>query len=182
MIEIPFIEAKHYRKVDGNRHPKVIVIHSMEAPEKGLTAENVANYFATTDRVASAHYNIDNNSIVQSVQCKDVAFAAPNMNRYGIHLEHAGYARQSEDDWEDEYSMAMLQLSARLCREILCPKFSIIPQWLGDASLRAIAHGSSLTGFCTHADVTRAFKTVGGHNDPGPGFPKVKYMNLVKGV
>lgn len=40
----------------------------MEAPEKSTTAEAVARYFATTATPASAHYNVDDDSIVQSVR------------------------------------------------------------------------------------------------------------------
>ena len=80
---LPFIQAKHYTPADG-RVVKLIVIHVMEAPEKGNTAESVANYFATTDVVASAHYNVDENSIVHCVQDKDVAYGAPGANRSGI--------------------------------------------------------------------------------------------------
>lgn len=182
---IPFVQAKWFTEV-GNppRRPQVIVIHSMEAPEKGQTAENVAAYFARgcDGRKASAHYCIDADSIVQCVQCKDVAYGAPNANRSGIHLEHAGYSNQTKAQWTDTYGRAMLDLSAQLCAKVLMPKFGIHAVRLTARDLRAIAAGASqATGFCTHADVTAAFKTPGGHDDPGPGFPFDEYLAIVKG-
>lgn len=68
----------------------------MEAPEKGDTAENIANYFHTTVKQASAHICVDNNSIVQCVLDNDIAWAAPGANSDGIHIEMAGYAKQKK--------------------------------------------------------------------------------------
>jgi hypothetical protein len=185
---IPFVPAMFFTEVgDPPRHPRVIVVHTMEAPEKGITAESVAAYFKAGCpdngqlRKTSAHYCIDSDSIVQCVQCKDVAYGAPNMNRLGIHLEHAGYSAQSSADWADAYSLAMLKLSSELCREVLCPKFSIDKRWLSPDEIRSIGRGQSTgSGFCTHRDVTKAFGTPGGHLDPGLNFPKDLYMQWVR--
>jgi hypothetical protein len=178
---IKFVQAKWYTPVVARR-PRVIVIHTMEAPEKGTTAQNVADYFhnGCDGRKASAHYCIDNATIRQSVQCCDVAYGAPNMNRLGIHLEHAGYAKQSLWEWQDAFSMSMLYLSAMLCSKALMPKFKIKPVWLSSSELRDSASNLDITGFCTHADVTRAFNTPGGHTDPGINFPRERYMAWVR--
>lgn len=183
MNKIPFIQAKWYTPVpiSSPRKPSVIVLHSMEAPEKGTTAEAVARYFASgcDGRKASAHYCIDNDSVVQCVQCNDVAYGAPNMNRYGIHLEHAGYARQTRAEWLDAFGFAMLRRSAELCATVLCPKFGIKIQRLTDDQLKQASQGYNVSGFCTHADVTRALGG-GTHTDPGPGFPFDYYLHLVR--
>jgi hypothetical protein len=102
-----------------------------------------------------------------------VAWAAPNANRNGIHLEHAGYAAQSAADWSDPYSETMLQLSAPLAADI-CTRWKI-PIVFCPAVDIANGHG----GITTHAEVTIAYHTVGGHTDPGPGFPMAHYINLV---
>ena len=75
-------------------HPiDLLVIHTMEAPEKPDTAENVAKWFAgSTAPQASAHYCIDADSIVQCVQDRDVAWHAPGANHNGLGFEHAGTA------------------------------------------------------------------------------------------
>jgi len=41
----PFVPAKSSREVSGQRKVRLIVINSMEAPEKGDTAEEIAKYF-----------------------------------------------------------------------------------------------------------------------------------------
>jgi N-acetyl-anhydromuramyl-L-alanine amidase AmpD len=128
MDKIPVTPAKWFTKVTGPaRDIRLIVLHSMEAPEKGTTAESVAKYFAggSGGRKASAHYCIDDDSIIQCVDCADVAYAAPNANSVGIHLELAGYARQSREEWLDAFGTAMLRNAARLCAEVLIPKYGI---------------------------------------------------------
>lgn len=177
--KIPFRKSTYFTPTNG-RHVQVIVIHSMEAPEKGDTAENIARYFASSPPgKPSAHYCIDNTSIVQCVQTKDVANAAPGCNHNGIQLEHAGYARQTEDQWLDEYSTKMLRLSAELCGRILCPKYSIPPVFLNANALRVANEKTSMKGFTTHAEVSRAFKR-SSHWDPGPEFPMAEYLEWVK--
>jgi hypothetical protein len=61
---IPFVQAKWYTPVDVStpRRVQLIVLHCMDAPQKGNTAENVAAYFAggSEGRPASAHFCIDN--------------------------------------------------------------------------------------------------------------------------
>lgn len=41
----PFVPAKFFRKTDGEYRVRLIVIHSMEFPEKGDTAEECAKLF-----------------------------------------------------------------------------------------------------------------------------------------
>src|SRR3954454_6387676 len=89
------------RTVATDRPFDLVVIHSMEAPEKGETAEDVGHFFEKPSTRASAHYCVDNNSIVQCVQERDVAWAAPGANHDGVQIEHAGYARQTLREWED---------------------------------------------------------------------------------
>jgi hypothetical protein len=177
---IRFVQAKHFTELSPGRHIQLIVIHSMEAPEKGSTAEAVAQYFAdgAGGRPASAHYCIDNNSIVQCVQTRDIAFAAPNANRNGIHLEHAGYARQTKAQWLDEFSLAMLKNSAWLCGRVLTPKYRIPVQFLNARDLKRARVDTDIKGFTTHAEVTKAFNS-GGHTDPGKGFPVREYLTMV---
>ena len=168
-----FIQARNYTRTSG-RAIDVIVIHTMEAPEKPDTAENIARWFAgPTAPRASAHYCIDNNSIVQGVRDQDVAWAAPGCNHNGLQLEHAGYARQRPRDWQDEYSKAMLRLSAGLSSR-LCRKHSIPVRWLSAADLKA-----GRRGITSHANVSAAFRK-SSHWDPGAGFPVTDYLRMVK--
>jgi N-acetyl-anhydromuramyl-L-alanine amidase AmpD len=168
-----FVQARYFTK-GRTKKVRLIVIHDMEWAERGDTAEACANWFAAPNtRKASAHYNIDNNSIVQSVRDGDTAWGAGSVNSYSIHFEHAGFASQSRKQWLDAYSIAMLRLSAKLAAD-LCRKFGIARKHLTNAELRA---GQS--GFVSHLQVTQVFGPKGGHTDPGPGWPWDVYMSLV---
>lgn len=170
-----FIQARNYTK---GRIKKVrgIVIHDMEAPEASGTAENVAAWFGgSTAPQASTHYNVDNNSVVQSVKESDTAWHCPGFNADGIGIEHAGYAKQSRTDWTDTFSRAELAVSAKLSAQI-CKRYGIPVRRLTAAQIR---DGKS-KGFVGHVDVTRALGTAGGHVDPGPNFPWDVYLKMVQ--
>jgi len=159
----PFIPARHF-KVGRIKPIQLIVIHSAETQELAQTAKNVAHYFATTDVVASAHFTVDADSIVQSVHLKDTAFHCRNANANGIGIEHAGRAIQTRDQWLDAYGLKMLDLSARLCAD-LCRGYNIpasLAKFAGPDN-PAVVRG----GFCGHRDVPKH----GSHSDPGPNFP-----------
>jgi N-acetyl-anhydromuramyl-L-alanine amidase AmpD len=170
-----FIQARNYTKANRTgADVAVVVVHTMEAPERTDTAESVAKWFAgPTAPQASAHYCIDNNSIVGCVREKDVAWHAPGCNHNGIGLEHAGYARQGTADWADPYSTAMLRRSAALVAEI-CDRWKIPIRRLTATDLKAGKRG--LTG---HVDVSNAFHR-SDHRDPGPGFPWSRYLRMIR--
>lgn len=171
--KLPFVQARWYTSQEGAREVRFLVIHTAECSESPQGAENVARYFQTTKVKASAHYCIDNDSIVQCLQTKDIAWAARSIgNRYGVHLEHAGRASQSAQEWADAYSDAMLRLSAGLTA-FLCQKFALPVKWLDAKALRRGDIG--ITG---HNDITEAWG--GTHWDPGPSFPLLRYLDYVR--
>lgn len=172
-LNIKFKQAKNYTK--ANRTDiRWIVIHSMEAPEASTTAENVANWFASPAAPkSSAHFCIDSDSIIQCVLETDIAWHAQGGNKYGIGLEHSGYARQTREQWLDSYSQAMLSLSAKLST-MLCDKFDLPKEYVDREGLKA-----GLKGITTHNEITKAFNIAGGHYDPGPNFPMDYYIDLV---
>lgn len=143
---------------------RLIVIHSMEAPEKGDTAENVARYFSTTGTQASAHICVDNNSAVRCVPDSDTAWAAPGANADGLQLELAGYARQTRADWLDPYSLGVLDQAAIVTAD-WCRRYNIPPKRLTRDQLKA-----GYRGITCHVDVSAVYKR-SDHTDPGPGFP-----------
>ena len=168
------IKAANFTPTSG-RSIDLLVIHDMEAPEDLKTAENVANYFARPSTKASAHYNIDADSIVQCVLDRDVAWAAPGANHDGLQFEHAGYARQTTSQWLDAYGRKMLfdqsaPLFARKCREHKIPP----------VFLRAPDLVSQKRGITTHWEVTRAFSNGRGHTDPGSNFPIQQFMLAIQ--
>jgi N-acetylmuramoyl-L-alanine amidase CwlA len=147
----------------------------MEWPERTDSAEWCARFFAGLEGAApraSAHACVDVDSIVQCVPWDRVAWHAPGANQYGIGIEHAGYARQTESDWSDVYSAKMLDLSAWLVAE-LCAKFGIPIDFVDSDGLLA-----SQPGITTHAECSRAWgKST--HTDPGSNFPMGSYLRSV---
>lgn len=56
-LQIQFVQARNYTKGPRRKGIDLIVVHTMEAPQKGNTAENIANWFASESAPqASAHY------------------------------------------------------------------------------------------------------------------------------
>lgn len=167
-----FVQARWYYPSRVNRIRR-IYIHSMEAPEKGTTAESVAEYFRRGPKKASAHRCYDNNSVVQCVKDEHTAFHMGGDNSKSIGLEHAGYARQTEADWLDEFGVQMLTLSAMDCAA-LCLKYDIPPRRLSVVDLR-----DDEKGIAGHNEGSIAFEE-SDHSDPGPGFPWDWYLNKVR--
>jgi hypothetical protein len=176
-MAIPFVPAKFYTPV-GSRQIKWLVLHDMQAPNKGGTAAAVANYFATMDvpraNGASAHECIDDGAVIGCVHEGDVAWAAPDANALGYHFEMTGYASQATNEWLDDYGHAMLQLAAQRVRSMADAR-QIPLVFRPAADLKA-----GLPGITTHFECSKAFG--GDHWDPGPGFPIAYFISLVQGT
>ncbi len=162
----PFIPAKHFTKVPASqpRTVRLIVIHSAEFPERENAAEGIARYFQNPDKPSSAHLCIDNNSIIQCVYDRDVAYAAPGCNSDGIQIELAGYGKQSESEWRDFYGIALLALASDAVAQYAI-KFDIPLVHLTNAQLKA-----GKRGIIGHAQASAVYKR-SDHTDPGEGFP-----------
>jgi N-acetyl-anhydromuramyl-L-alanine amidase AmpD len=170
----PFVMAKYFTHIPlarETRYVRVIVIHDMEAPEKGDTAESISNYFAQMpdDRQASAHICVDNNSIVQCVPDNSVAYGAPGCNNDGIQIELAGYGYQTRAQWLDVFGQSMLELAAEAVAQY-CVKYAIPATHLTDVQL---SHGEK--GIVGHAQVSNVYHK-STHTDPGPNFPWDNFM------
>lgn len=174
----PFIQAKNYTRSTRPNAPypiDLIIFHTMEAPEKPKTAFNVASWFAGPSAPqASAHFCCDDSQVIQCVLECDIAWAAPGANNNGIHIEHAGYASQTPDQWADDYSKATLANSAKLAAQ-LCKRFNIPIIKLSVDDLKA-----EKRGFAGHVDVTNAFCNGRGHQDPGVSMPWGDYIAQVQ--
>lgn len=173
---IPLIQAKHYHR--GRLRPvRLVVMHDMEAARTMATAENVAKWFASASSPeTSCAYCVDADSVVCSVLPDDTAWHAPGANADGIGIELAGFAKLTEDEWLDAYGYAELDLAAQLVAA-LCDRYQLPPRFVDAAG---ILRGER--GITTHAECTRAFRTVGGHTDPGAGFPMPWFVERVAGL
>ena len=123
--EIPFVECVNWSKhLPVRTVVDLIVIDCMDGAEASTKAERVAAWFAGKNPQypaprASAHFFVDDDSIVQGVREDGVAWHAPGANRLGIGIEHAGRARQNRKQWMDDFGIAMLGRSARLSAGIV---------------------------------------------------------------
>jgi N-acetyl-anhydromuramyl-L-alanine amidase AmpD len=149
------------------------VIHSAESQELSGAAANIAGWFASEEAKASAHYVVDAAEIIQCVKEKDIAWAAPGANQNGVHVELAGKAAQTADQWFDDYSTRVLELAAGLVADI-CRRNRIPLTPIGPAGLLM-----NLGGVTTHAAVSQAFKK-SDHVDPGPAFPMNAFVEMAR--
>jgi N-acetyl-anhydromuramyl-L-alanine amidase AmpD len=173
----PFIKARFFRPFSAGQRPvRLIVIHTMEVPERDGIAKDIANDFANRPETnqASAHLCIDNKEIFQSVKDNDIAFAAPGANQDGIHLELAARAAQTAEDWQDAYSTAVLENAANVAAQY-CLKYEIPVQHLTNAELADL----KTKGFVGHVQVTDVFKK-SDHKDPGAAFPWDSFLERVE--
>jgi N-acetyl-anhydromuramyl-L-alanine amidase AmpD len=167
-FDYPFRQAYYY---DPRlfRDPLWIVIHCTAVHEHPDYAEDLGEFFSRPrgdGQQVSAHFGCDNNSTVQYVHTRDVAFCARRTgNEYGIHIELSGTADQTREQWLDPFGQGLLNQAAVLCSRLM-RKYNIPQRWLPDDVLRA----KTAKGFTTHEQLTRVFG--GTHTDPGPNFPK----------
>jgi len=172
---VEYIPAAHQGPVRNGERIDWLVVHDMEAPEKPKVARTVALWFASSSAPkASAHYCVDDTETIQCVKENVVAWAAPGANRRGIHVELPGYARQSAEEWIDEYGMRLLNNAADLIFDI-CTRHDIPFQKLSPEDLK-----NGHRGLCGHVDVTNAFNGGKGHTDPGPHFPWDLFIQMLR--
>lgn len=171
---LPFVRCRWYRPTNG-RIIDYVVIHDMEFPERPDSAEWCANFFAVTDKQASTHFAVDNDSAIRCAWDNDVTYGANGVNHNGLHIELAGYAAQSEAEWHDDYSIAVLIKAASLTAA-LCARYNVPVQYVDAFGLQ-----SGVRGITTHREAERAFP-YGGHTDPGPNFPINQFIEAVGGM
>lgn len=183
-----------------------IVVHDVECPPGTGWAEALAGgYFANPETKASTHYIVDGDSVVQMVPEDQWAWGTGSpSSRYGIHIEQAGYASFTEDQWlgrpaaidtsyerpngsrstftaDDAASMrAQFGVLTRLIGDI-CKRRSWSPVAAVEGDLQREVQGQNLGRHIRHQDATA---WVGGtsHHDPGPGYPWLYLLQQAQSV
>lgn len=174
------ILAKNFRWAD-RKEVDNICIHTIEGVEASTTADRTAMWFQgryTNAPMASAHYLFDDDSTILGVPEQHIAFCAPGLNHNGIHFEHAGYARQTLEQWLDPFGRRMLSRSAKRAARC-CEAWDIPPRFVDWRALNA--GGAASRGITTHYQVTLGpGKGRTTHYDPGKAFPMSTYIDMVK--
>lgn len=153
------IPAGHYRP-GRLEQVDLLVLHTAEGARN---VDELARFFATTDKAVSAHSAVDDTRRRDLLGFQHTAYAAPGANADGEHLELCGFARWTRSEWLTHHP-GMLEQTAHWLAE-RCKARGIPAVALGPAELRA-----DRRGITTHHSVSLAFRR-SSHTDPGPGFP-----------
>ncbi len=174
-----------------------IGIHTMEGGEGVNTAEDTAKWLGKgrpglPPGPAGVHFCIDQNSIVQMARTTWVTAGAAghlpdgtSANNVTVHIELAGKANQTPEQWADKASVATLENCAELCAKVLVPSMfsnhpSKNPPSFFVRHLNAQQMRGHNWGFVGHVDITNVCNVHGGHTDPGKYFPWLKFLQMVK--
>lgn len=151
----------------------LFVIHTAECKQTTTSAEGLESYFSMASTGVSAHYSADENSVEQSVPEKQLAWAAGHTgNLRGIHLELAGWAKETATDWGSPENKAMLALAAELMADV-CARWDIPLEFVDAEGLAAGARGVT-----THRELAKAFPKETNHTDPGDGLDVAALIEL----
>ena len=174
--------AKNYTKGRQGHAIQVLVLHSAENQELPGQAVHLEQWFAgSTAPQASAHEMIDNKVVKISVDDADTAWAVDDfpLNLVSKSYELTGHASNTAAQWADAYESAVIALAEGEVKKDM-KKYGIPAHHLTDSEILAIHNGNkTLKGICTHADISRALKVSGGHQDPGTNFPMVQFISAV---
>lgn len=145
--------------VDGRaREPiTLIVLHSTE----GDTARSAAQWFTDPASEGSAHVVVGEDGCFRTLPDEADAAGAGTPNPRALHIEFAGHAKWTRDQWlERTQTLALgIQQIARWSQ-----KYGIPLRQLSTEEIKKKAPGVT-----THAAINQVYG--GSHWDPGSGFP-----------
>jgi hypothetical protein len=158
--------------------PRVIVAHTTESladlngPDSG--AENVANWFATNDTVASYHTLVDSDSTVRCLPAgldgttPHTAFHAAGCNSFSLGLSMAVQAHT----WPELPALWVVRVLDRAAAEaaLWCTRWDIPPVLI---TMDQAANGTK--GILGHG-----MWDPGSRSDPGAGFPWADFLDRVR--
>ena len=171
--------AQHFSAGRQGHVIQIIALHSAENQELPGQAVHLQQWFAgKTAPQASAHEMVDNLHVICSVDDKDTAWAVDDfpLNLISKSYELTGHASNTAAQWADAYESAVIKEAQGAISSDL-KAYGIPAIHLTDAQILAAHNGNkTIKGICTHADISRALKIVGGHGDPGVNFPMVQFL------
>lgn len=168
--------AKNFTAGRQGNEIDILVIHSAENQELPGQAAHLVQWFAgDTAPQASAHVMIDNAHFMTSVDDQDTAWAVDDfpLNLCSKSFEFTGHSANTAAQWADAYESNVIK-EALIAFKADMAKYNIPALHLTDAQIIAKHKNpgdKTIKGICTHADISRALKIVGGHVDPGVNFP-----------
>lgn len=167
-----FVQAPSHGGAFRAGAPRLIVIHSLEAPAKRGLAYSLAGGWIQTAGVSPQHIT-DPGETVDCLRPGVVGWHCGNGNQVSVGLEVTGRAGWSAAEWLEPEAFAAVRLDAKQ-GAVVAKHYGIPMRWL---SLQQIRNGER--GFCTHNDISL---TLGGTNhwDPGPNFPFAVFMQMVQ--
>lgn len=189
-----FVQARNYTAVNRSQFIKHIVLHTAETAENFTVAEALARWASGPSAPqASWHFAVDADSIVQCVDEEQIAWHAPGCNKTGIGIEMAGVAKQNAQEWDDDFSRAVLDKTARLVAYLVV-RWKVSTVFV-DAE--GLLRGDP--GITTHMQVSKACrlaqerglksspfynqkanKPLTDHYDPGSAFPLEGFLGSVR--
>lgn len=145
---------------------ELIVVHCTQ----GSTARGAAAWFANEASRGSAHLVVDELECYRTLPPSVIPWGAPNANGRGWHIELAGFAQWSTEEW-----MARRGTLERAAYKVAlhAKAFGIPVVKLSDRQLAAGAQGIT-----SHRQCSRIYG--GTHWDPGFHFPWAWWMRRVK--
>lgn len=159
------IRARHYTQ-SARTEVRWIVLHSTESARVKGAARSVASWFASAGApMASSHYVVDPDEVIQCVDERAIAWTEGVANPYSVGIEIVGKAAHTREQWLDDYGEPTLRRVAALVRDI-SDRWSIPLVAIDADGIRR-----EVPGVTTHAAITAGYRVAGGHTDPGAGFP-----------
>ncbi len=158
---IPYVQGRNsYSDADGTKYS--VAIHNTS---NTATAEGEASYATRRTDGVSAHFYVDSDSIIQSLDTTARAGHAGsyNGNQNAVAVEITGLNSWTRQQWLDNVAWGLL---GRVLAQV-CQHYGIAVRRASVAEMQA---NPRVRAFYGHDDMRRAW---GGtdHTDPGPSFP-----------
>jgi hypothetical protein len=178
-----YVQAKyHGGTIPGG--PTFTVVHDAETPLTAGYCDSIVEFFRKGPAAqTSAHAMAGPEKTVKMLPDNVVAWAAgPTANTFGWHLEQAGYAAFTRDQWLTPDGQAQLRRVGACLREVH-DTWGIPKRWITDDQLRAAAKGDrSQGGITTHQQISRVFPHDTTHTDPEERYPRDLLLPIVLGT